>query len=287
MLSWLLPLLIIIIIGLIGAIIYFIWYFNQNKTNISIGQQVHKREQEIVKKVEYELKDNTIYSIDELKDIEKIKKIGIYIIYLGERKDFVYVGKAIDLRERLLQHRRSFLNEVDKHPYSKFRNMGDSPNWKQHLNFAIIKLCEEKDLTFWEQHFMKKFDALESGANTQKSNQRTKDVIQIEENTKLFNNLKDAIPTRIFLQIWLSYVEINKGGLKFRDIKDKKSINFKKGDYILLNDRDILNDKINMVLSDEGEILNENEKVDINIISKDTLNILQKYNEQQQKKEAT
>lgn len=282
MLIVLIVLIILLIIA--GAIIYFLLKSNSFKD----GWKDSKYRKDLNTKVEYELKGQTKYSIDQILEIEKTKKSGIYVIILRDpAKEYNmihYVGQAIDIRERLMSHRRAILNEKDSAFYGKVKIFAlehNIYNYMDQLEFAILELCEPNMLTERESHWINEFNSINKGGNTQVANRREDYEIRLDGNKKLLETLATAQIKRVFFSVDIYVAEISKGSNSFRKSTNSNVVKFKKNDFAFTDDK--INSIVNLGIDEDADITNNEEKINIHNIPKETLEALLEISRKQNK----
>lgn len=276
-------LLLLIVVGLI-ALILFILSSNAFKD----GWSSNKKQKNIKSHIEFQLKDKNIYDINQVLDIEKVVRSGIYIIYIQNPKNendmFYYIGQAKDLRSRLMEHRRNIINRNTSAFYGKLLDWVNERGIVDYLNltrFSILELCDVSQLSERESAYIERYNALYNGGNTMKATRRPDDQLREEENISLIENLKEATIAKVYINVELTTAQIPKGGLAFRKSDSKSVVKFKKGDFAFTSGE--IGDTNLLGIDDEYDIIYNQQKIDIHNIPKETLNALIEISKEQDK----
>lgn len=86
--------------------------------------------------------------------------VGIYMIK-NNNNNKVYIGKSINIMTRWNEHMKqgenatkfddTFHFELNQHP--------------EYFSFNILKICNESELSYWEDYYIKEYDSINSGYN--------------------------------------------------------------------------------------------------------------------------
>ncbi len=278
--------MLLILIAIIVIAIYIIYkiYYSDN---YSEGKRENDWRNEVKNKIEYTLSDNTSYTMEEIPDIEKEERSGIYMIILEDiygtgNGPFYYVGQAKDLRRRLMDHRRNIINEEEKSIYGKLKDFAfenEIFDYQEYVKIAILEFCEISELTEMELYYMEQYSSFKFGANSTRPTRRPDEIIREEGNLDLIASLKEAEVRRIYLSLEIEVAKLNKGSLSFRKSDTKEVVKFKKNDYAFANaEIDTLS---GLTLDDDFDIVTYDEKIDIYRMPKDTLDALIKISNEQ------
>ena len=86
--------------------------------------------------------------------------VGIYIIKNNDNKK-VYIGKSINIMTRWNEHVKQGENATEFDDTFHFE-LNQHP---EYFSFNILKICNESELSYWEDYYIKEYDSINSGYN--------------------------------------------------------------------------------------------------------------------------
>lgn len=86
--------------------------------------------------------------------------IGIYMIKNNDNKK-VYIGKSINIMTRWNEHVKQGENATEFDDTFHFE-LNQHP---EYFSFNILKICNESELSYWEDYYIKEYDSINSGYN--------------------------------------------------------------------------------------------------------------------------